>query len=210
MSSLLLPGNATPSQVLTGQKFSAGSNFNVGGTMPNNGAVTITPSTANQAIAAGYHNGSGVVNGDTNLVAANILNGKSIFGVAGNVTARQYASGTATSSSSTVNFTAGTNTYGGTQTVSTFYYLNVGTGFQPTTVLIYQNTSTVMTVYNTTWTLGLDGSFRILYTNVAGFSQSTDQSYVFKLDGTSAFTNANGFQLPVPSSSASYYWIAYN
>jgi len=34
------------------------------GTMPNQGAVNITPGTANQSIPAGYHNGSGTVSGD--------------------------------------------------------------------------------------------------------------------------------------------------
>jgi hypothetical protein len=55
------------------------------GTMANRGAMAITPGTTNQIIPAGYHNGSGIVSGDTNLIAANILSGKSIFNVAGTV-----------------------------------------------------------------------------------------------------------------------------
>ncbi|HHV75528.1 MAG TPA: hypothetical protein GXX41_13020 [Thermoanaerobacterium sp.] len=76
-------GNATAADVLAGKTFSNDSNTNITGTMVNNGAVIITPSTANQAIPAGYHNGSGYVKGDANLVAANIVAGKSIFGVNG-------------------------------------------------------------------------------------------------------------------------------
>ncbi|MDQ7094230.1 hypothetical protein REC12_11580 [Desulfosporosinus sp. PR] len=53
------------------------------GAMANNGAVVMTPGTANQAIATGYHNGSGYVKGDANLVTGNIKAGASIFGVAG-------------------------------------------------------------------------------------------------------------------------------
>jgi hypothetical protein len=53
------------------------------GTMTNRGAVNITPSTSNQNIEAGYHNGSGVVYGDANLVAGNIAAGVTIFGVEG-------------------------------------------------------------------------------------------------------------------------------
>jgi len=45
--------------------------------------VAITPGTSAQAISAGYHNGSGSVAGDANLVAANIKAGVTIFGVTG-------------------------------------------------------------------------------------------------------------------------------
>ncbi len=51
--------------------------------MPNNGAIMITPSATNQFIAAGYHNGSGYVAGDSDLVSANIKSGVNLFGVAG-------------------------------------------------------------------------------------------------------------------------------
>jgi hypothetical protein len=53
------------------------------GTMANNGAVTMVPTTISQTIAAGYHNGSGYVEGDADLVAGNIRSGVSIFGVNG-------------------------------------------------------------------------------------------------------------------------------
>lgn len=50
-------------------------------------AKTITPSTSNQtAIGAGYYTtGDITIAGDSNLTANNIISGKSIFGVAGNV-----------------------------------------------------------------------------------------------------------------------------
>jgi hypothetical protein len=51
--------------------------------MPDNGAVTLTPTTTTQTIAAGYHNGSGYVAGDADLVASNIISGVNIFGVTG-------------------------------------------------------------------------------------------------------------------------------
>lgn len=47
-------------------------------------AATITPGTSNQSIAAGtYLTGAQTISGDANLIAGNIKQGKSIFGVAG-------------------------------------------------------------------------------------------------------------------------------
>jgi hypothetical protein len=74
------------------------------GSMPNKGAVNITPSTTNQQIAAGYHNGSGVVYGDPDLVAGNIKNGVNIFGVVGSfkgVLTQAQSSGTTPQSTTT-------------------------------------------------------------------------------------------------------------
>jgi hypothetical protein len=94
VAQLFLPGTAGPGDVLSGKTFSAGTNYNVAGIMPNNGALTITPGTADQPIPAGYHNGSGKVKGDPNLVAGNIKSGVSIFGVAGSVIpGKRFASG---------------------------------------------------------------------------------------------------------------------
>ena len=55
--------------------------------MADNGAVNITPGTAAQAIAAGYHDGSGTVAGDADLVAGNIKSGVEVFGVTGTLRA---------------------------------------------------------------------------------------------------------------------------
>jgi hypothetical protein len=79
-------GNATAGDVLTGKTFSNGSATGVSGSMADNGAINITPGTAAQTIPAGYHNGSGSVAGDANLVSGNIKSGVSIFGVTGTAT----------------------------------------------------------------------------------------------------------------------------
>lgn len=47
------------------------------------GQQNITPSTSNQVITKGYHDGTGTVAGDVNLTPDNIKSGVSIFGVAG-------------------------------------------------------------------------------------------------------------------------------
>ena len=52
-------GNAIPGDVLAGKTFSNDEDTNLTGTMPNRGAVVITPGTSNQTIVAGYHNGNG-------------------------------------------------------------------------------------------------------------------------------------------------------
>jgi hypothetical protein len=47
-------------------------------------AATITPGTSDQTIASGtYLTGAQTISGDANLVASNIVSGKSIFGVSG-------------------------------------------------------------------------------------------------------------------------------
>lgn len=93
-------GDAEASHVLAGKTFSSKvAGIGVTGTMPNRGAVVITPSTSNQTIQAGYHNGSGYVKGDSNLVAMNIKKGVRIFDVNGNyvtpvIKSIQYGSAT--------------------------------------------------------------------------------------------------------------------
>lgn len=58
-------GNAADGDVLLNKTYSNATGNNRTGTMPNNGAVTITPSTAEQTIPAGYHNGNGKVSAIT-------------------------------------------------------------------------------------------------------------------------------------------------
>src|SRR5699024_1268228 len=65
------------------------------------GAQTITPSTSNKTLNKGYYKGNITIKGDSNLVASNIVSGKSIFGVSGSATVnslggKKWASGTAT------------------------------------------------------------------------------------------------------------------
>mgnify|MGYP006864490279 CR=1 FL=1 len=56
-------------------------------------AQTITPGTANKTIASGrYLTGAQTIKGDANLVAANIVSGKSIFGVVGTAKVEKNAS----------------------------------------------------------------------------------------------------------------------
>ncbi len=100
MGQLFIPGTAAPPDVLTGKSFSAGTNYIASGSMPNNGSLgTITPGRTAMSIPAGYTSG-GTVAGDANLIADNILGGKTIFGVAG--IAKRRASGSLPHSSNGV------------------------------------------------------------------------------------------------------------
>jgi hypothetical protein len=77
---------ATRADVLAGMTvwgLTAGEWGLITGTMPDNGAVTMVPTTMNQDIAMGYHDGLGYVEGDADLVAGNIISGVNIFGVSG-------------------------------------------------------------------------------------------------------------------------------
>lgn len=78
-------GDAVASNILSGKKAVVKGQV-ITGTIPSQGAQTITPSTANKTIASGrYLSGTQTIQGDANLVAENIVAGVSIFGVAGTV-----------------------------------------------------------------------------------------------------------------------------
>lgn len=57
MADIIYPGNASPSDVLGGKKFSAGTNYDKSGSMPNNGGPTLHPG---DTITSGYYSGGNV------------------------------------------------------------------------------------------------------------------------------------------------------
>ena len=88
-------GDATAADVLSGKTFSNDSATGVSGTMTDNGAVNITPGTTAKTIPAGYHNGSGTVDGDADLASGNIRNTVNIFGIDGDSNVVDTSSGDA-------------------------------------------------------------------------------------------------------------------
>ena len=75
---------ATANDILSG-KTAYVNGQKITGTIASQAAQTITPGTSNKTIAAGkYLSGVQTIKGDSNLIANNIKNGVSIFGVTGN------------------------------------------------------------------------------------------------------------------------------
>lgn len=80
----LTSDTVTASKLLSGVTAHDKKGVKITGTIPSQGAQTITPGTANKTIAAGkYLSGTQTIKGDANLVAENIAEGVSIFGVTG-------------------------------------------------------------------------------------------------------------------------------
>ena len=75
-------GNALAGEILSGRTAWVGGE-EVTGTMANVGQQSVTPGTSAQTITQGYHDGTGSVAGDTDLVAENIKKDVVIFGVTG-------------------------------------------------------------------------------------------------------------------------------
>ena len=82
-----IEGDAEAKHVLEGKTFSSQvAGAGAVGSMPDRGAVIITPGSSDIPIAEGYHNGQGFVVGDENFVAGNLLKSQSFFGVEGTST----------------------------------------------------------------------------------------------------------------------------
>ena len=78
-------GTAGLADVLSTKTFSSSAGIGVTGTMVNVGQQNVTPGTAAVAITQGYHNGTGAVAGDADLVAGSVKSGINLFGVDGSV-----------------------------------------------------------------------------------------------------------------------------
>lgn len=165
--------------------------------IPTKAAQTYTPCTASQTISAGqYLNGAQTIKGDANLIPANILSGKNIFGVVGNVVAgKRFAKGTHTFSGSTDEsyyfsfmYTTGTKPFKGL-TVS-------GLTFTPRYIIIVADVITKNYTDHTFYMSDVDIEHAFMRDN-----------YPIILDGV-AYINSTGFRLPVNSGGQTYYWIA--
>jgi hypothetical protein len=171
--------------------------------MPNKvGSGTIlTPGTAAIAIPQGYYGGAtgdGEVEGDANLIAANIISGKSIFGVAGSAQSRQYDSGSVTStpSSNQLDFTLDSGS------LQVEYYVTVSLSFTPNVIILVYSYYSV--VYLSESYFGSNSLSHILLCQGQGSAP-----LAFRLDGTNAYVTSSGFRMPVFQFSQAYQWFAW-
>ncbi|MBF0409407.1 MAG: hypothetical protein HQM10_18855, partial [Candidatus Riflebacteria bacterium] len=133
---------ASSSEVLSGKKYWGLIKEEWGpriGTMPNIGKQQIKPGTDPVNILKGYHDGSGVVEGDTNLLPANIKFGSSIYGVVGTYMSLDTSDANAVEASILKDMTAYVNGKKITGTIQTQTLasnsLNVPAGFYTQTTL---------------------------------------------------------------------------
>ena len=77
---------ATAEDVIEGKTFINSTNQVIEGTMPNQGALSVTPGTTTQSFPGGNYKGISVT-GDSELLPENIVQGKNLFGVSGTATA---------------------------------------------------------------------------------------------------------------------------
>lgn len=100
----------------------------VTGTIESKGAQTYTPGTSNQTIANGqYLIGNQTIKGDSNLVAENIKQGVSIFGVTGTAAGGRVATGGRSYEPNVAETTAESYTCGFRPSYVHFYgYFNIG------------------------------------------------------------------------------------
>ena len=88
LPTLISPAGA--GQILSGYQAINADGEIVTGTIPSQGAQTITPGTSAKTIAAGrYLSGTQTISGDTDLVPANIKSGVNIFGVSGSYSGKE-------------------------------------------------------------------------------------------------------------------------
>lgn len=125
--SLLNSVTATAKDVLKGKVIVDSNGNPLTGTIESMGGQTITPSSGAKTVSCNgkYMTGNITIKGDSNLVAGNIVSGKSIFGVAGNIKnlITKMGSGTPTTNKKKYNQYP--------KNVDYFYHLDVSLGFYP-------------------------------------------------------------------------------
>jgi hypothetical protein len=197
-------GTAQPEDVLSGKTFTNDSGEQTG-TMPNKvgSGTIITPSTSDIAIPQGYYGGAltdGKVKGDPNLIASNIKQGVSIFGVVGSlIQGKKWARGTVTSSSSQEIFY---DSYGNSQSR---YYVSVGGlpfSTKPSTILVWNSYIFSFTIYHSDFNLDDVSNADILLILLPSSTARLQQNV------GAAVLNPFNFQLPVSTVNTTYSWLA--
>ena len=170
-------------------------------------AQTYTPTTVNQVISSGrYLTGNQTILGDADLIASNIVSGKSIFGISGSASitslgGKNFASGSAIAGSN------GTFYYASGSSTTKDYLEVTGLSFTPSIVVIQfagtSNLGDISVIYKTSTTGIYSGNCIVSY---ADKSTSTGDANVYYFSVSSV---SNGFKIPVGvlgSGYTFYYW----
>ena len=180
------------------------------------GSQTITPKTTNQVLNKGYYKGDITIKGDANLIANNILSGKSIFGVSGNVTVsslggKKWASGTASElANSNLKYIQSHAT--ALNTIGSYKYIEVSNlEFKPSQIIVYVDDATLANTIP--YYHALFNSLRIGEGNVmtAMFYVNNAGSEVrYKINEGDFYVNNTGFRLLTGVSTGKMLnWIAF-
>ncbi len=163
------------------------------------GERIITPTTTNQILAKGNYKGDITVLGDANLKSENILSGKSIFGIAGNMRKRNYATGS-------VRIENAGKSLPGADGIAKIYNL----GFTPSLVIIYPDTNW----QNANWRLTFAGSFITQATDAGRYhladiimvnsNDSTNRPYSYLYNESSPVSKITSNEIILPASVVGY------
>lgn len=189
--------NVTGSKMLSGTVAykSAGK---VTGTIQSQATQTITPGTADKTIASGkYLSGAQTIKGDANLLAENIKNGVSIFGVTGTYESSDSSGGK--------NVAQGTITGAGTNAVT------IDTGLNSFTTLLVVKDSFVSATTGIEILVvnGIDGTCRGFGVSAGSYVKSPSISVgaVTVNGGTVTYTPSNEAQGLISNSAYTWYAI---
>jgi hypothetical protein len=184
----------------------------VAGAIPHKAGMTYTPSTSNQVISEGqYLDGNITVLGDADLIPANILSGKNIFGVAGTMSA--MPAGVQLAIGSTPVIKSYKTFVDLSQSSHSKYYVQVsGIGFVPDIIAVYGFDAIT---YNTEF-VGMNNGTLYTRTNTGGWTKSICCGGTFfflntEVASSAAYVDSTGFLLPGPNNPGSAslcYWYA--
>lgn len=127
------------------------------------------------------------------------VNGQKIEGTSAN---KKWASGSVTSSNSTLSFT---NASGGN--TSQYYATASGLTFTPSKITLVDNTTGDVTTCNTTDYLYYYTASA--YGNIVHTAVLSNYLTSYRLDGTNAYVSSSGFRLPCGGVGRNYTWDAY-
>ncbi len=185
-------GDATPADVLSPATFSTPTLTGAAGTMPNQGAPTFNPSTANQPIAAGYYSGGTVAAVTGSATVADVLTGATFASAAGIGLAGTMPNNGAPTLQPGAAIAAGYYSGGGaasvkvavgsaTPSTSTATFYEVGgtanSSFYPLTIPVPSGAATIIAAW------GIDGGTGTMYVT------ATPKGYADGVNAASLVTN---------------------